>query len=745
MKIKPNNKKNGKYNQNKHHKRSNEGQHKRSFRKDFRYLENKEIENKTILCENEIDVSSVEAFTDFPISKRTINGLTDAGFTKPTDIQKDGISLALRGMDVLAAAKTGSGKTLAFLIPILELLWRNKWGNDNGLGALIISPTRELALQTFEVLRRIGKKHDFSAGLIIGGKDLEEEQIRILTTNIIICTPGRLLQHFDETPNFHCLSLKLLVLDEADRILDLGFKATINAIIENLPEDRQTLLYSATQTKSLKDLARLSLKKPEYIAVHESSKYSTPKKLLQNYVVIDLQSKINFIFSFIKNHLKSKSIVFLSSCKQVKFLYEVFRKIRPGVPLLGLYGKQKQMKRVGIYNRFCNSQHAVLFATDIAARGLDFPAVNWVIQFDCPESVDTYIHRVGRTARYEKGGHAIIMLIPSEIAMLEKLQEKKIPIHEIKANPKKLRTVDGKLQALCAQNAEIKHWAQRSIVSYARSVFLQNDKSVFDVTKLPIEEFASSCGLLAPPKIRFMKKLTKKIGPEDGKPVTEKKQKSERLGIELLGDKITVPFESESDDDDVLVKKTENQSHDILDENFSKNEKPPLVEKRSKVITKASLAKRVIRKNIKVNTKITFDEDGTVVEPDNQLLNDDIDISSTSGGIDVDKAKLRMAKEDRVDRAVERQRIKEKHKTVKRKEKEERRAAAMGNTVQLSTFDDDDDVSMNNDDVGTNSDESDDEGKSWSSPPQKKQRNEEVSEQNDILEDEELALHLLAS
>jgi len=275
------------------------------------------------------------------------------------------------------------------------------------------------------VLRRIGKKHDFSAGLIIGGKDLEEEQIRILTTNIIICTPGRLLQHFDETPNFHCLSLKLLVLDEADRILDLGFKATINAIIENLPEERQTLLYSATQTKSLKDLARLSLKKPEYIAVHESSKYSTPKKLLQNYVVIDLQSKINFIFSFIKNHLKCKSIVFLSSCKQVKFLYEVFRKIRPGVPLLGLYGKQKQMKRVGIYNRFCNSQHAVLFATDIAARGLDFPAVNWVIQFDCPESVDTYIHRVGRTARYEKGGHAIIMLIPSEIAMLEKLQEKK--------------------------------------------------------------------------------------------------------------------------------------------------------------------------------------------------------------------------------------------------------------------------------------------------------------------------------
>ena len=156
-----------------------------------------------------------------------------------------------------------------------------------------------------------------SAGLVTGGKNLEEEQRRIRTTNIIICTPGRLLQHMDETPNFECNNLKVLVLDEADRILDLGFARTMNAIIENLPVERQTMLFSATQTKSVNDLARLSLKNPEYVSVHEKDKFTTPQQLVQIYVVCELQDKLNFLYSFVKNHTKSKILVFMSSCKQV--------------------------------------------------------------------------------------------------------------------------------------------------------------------------------------------------------------------------------------------------------------------------------------------------------------------------------------------------------------------------------------------------------------------------------------------
>lgn len=380
----------------------------------------------------DINTTDVCKFSDFPISKKTLLGLQEAQYRQPTEIQRQTIGSALRGRDVLGAAKTGSGKTLAFLVPVLECLYRQQWSSMDGLGVLIISPTRELAYQTFEVLRKVGKNHEFSAGLVIGGKDLKSESERISGTNIVICTPGRLLQHMDETASFHASSLHMLVLDEADRILDMGFADTLNAIVDNLPKSRQTLLFSATQTRSVKDLARLSLKDPEFVWVHEKAKFSTPATLEQSYVVCELHHKVNMLYSFIRSHLKKKIIVFFACCKEVQYLFRAFCRLRPGTPILALHGKQQQMKRVEVYNNFVKKQSAVLFATDIAARGLDFPAVNWVLQFDCPEDADTYIHRVGRTARYKEGGEALLLLLPSEEkAMLAQLQEKKAPINQI--------------------------------------------------------------------------------------------------------------------------------------------------------------------------------------------------------------------------------------------------------------------------------------------------------------------------
>lgn len=382
----------------------------------------------------DINAKEVVKFSDFPISKKTLLGLQEAQYRQPTEIQRQTIGFALLGRDVLGAAKTGSGKTLAFLIPVLECLYRMQWSSMDGLGALIISPTRELAYQTFEVLRKVGKNHELSAGLVIGGKDLKSESERIQHTNIVICTPGRLLQHMDETAAFHASSLHMLVLDEADRILDMGFADTLNAIVENLPKSRQTLLFSATQTKSVKDLARLSLKDPEYVWVHEKAKFSTPATLEQSFVVCELHQKVNMLYSFIRNHLKKKIIVFFACCKEVQYLFRILCRLKPGMPILALHGKQQQMKRVEVYNDFLRKQNAVLLATDIAARGLDFPAVNWVLQFDCPEDADTYIHRVGRTARYKEGGEALLLLLPSEEkGMISQLQEKKVPINKIQA------------------------------------------------------------------------------------------------------------------------------------------------------------------------------------------------------------------------------------------------------------------------------------------------------------------------
>eukprot|EP00742_Colponemidia_sp_Colp-10_P006076 GILJ01006502.1.p1 GENE.GILJ01006502.1~~GILJ01006502.1.p1 ORF type:complete len:882 (+),score=196.31 GILJ01006502.1:48-2693(+) len=449
-------------------------------------------------------------FTELPLSKATLKGLGKCKFTKLTEIQRAAIPHALTNRDILGAARTGSGKTLAFLIPIIEKLYRHKWTPLDGLGALILSPTRELSMQIFEVLRQFACFHDLSAGLVIGGKDLRSEQERILRMNILICTPGRLLQHMDETPGFDCSNLQILVLDEADRILDLGFEKTVNAIVANLPPSRQTMLFSATLSKSVRNLARLSLKDPEYVAVHESARTSTPSKLEQHYMIVELGQKLDVLFSFIKSHIKSKIIVFLSSAKQVRFVYESFRRLRPGVPLMELHGRQKQNKRMAIYYDFLNKSEAVLFSTDVAARGVDFPAVDWVVQADCPEDVDTYVHRVGRTARYQAKGHALLLLLPSEQKMVELLEARKIPMKRIQSNPAKLLSIRGSLQAFLAQEPELKHLAQKSFISYMRSVFLMNNKEVFNVEALPASDLSDSLGLASPPEIKYGSKAVKK-------------------------------------------------------------------------------------------------------------------------------------------------------------------------------------------------------------------------------------------
>ncbi|NXA10518.1 DDX10 helicase, partial [Sapayoa aenigma] len=482
----------------------------------------------------EINASEIQRFSDFPLSKKTLKGLQEAQYRVVTEIQRQTIGLALQGKDVLGAAKTGSGKTLAFIVPALELLYRQQWTSADGLGVLIISPTRELAYQTFKVLRKVGKNHEFSAGLIIGGKDLKEESERIHHINMLICTPGRLLQHMDETSYFYASDLQMLILDEADRILDMGFADTMNAIIENLPKKRQTLLFSATQTKSVKDLARLSLKDPEYVWVHEKAKFSTPATLDQNYVVCELQQKVNMLYSFLRTHLKKKSIVFFASCKEVQYLFRVFCKLQPGLPVLALHGKQQQMKRMEVYTCFVRKKAAVLFATDIAARGLDFPAVNWVIQFDCPEDANTYIHRVGRTARYKEGGEALLVLLPSEEkGMVEQLAQRKVPISEIKINPEKLTDIQKRMQAFLAQDQELKDKAQRCFVSYLRSVYLMKNKEVFDVFKLPLAEYALSLGLAMAPRVRFLQRVRKQLCANEAANETDHSEETERNGSTL--------------------------------------------------------------------------------------------------------------------------------------------------------------------------------------------------------------------
>jgi ATP-dependent RNA helicase DDX10/DBP4 len=406
----------------------------------------------------------------------------------------------------------------AFVIPVFEKLFRARWTSSDGCGAIIISPTRELALQIFEVVKSVGSKHfGLTAGVVCGGNPFVDEQAAISKLCVVVATPGRLLQHLEQTPDFDVSSCMMLVLDEADRLLDMGFSEALNNILTYLPQppQRQTLLFSATQTKSVKDLARLSLQSPQYLSVHEAATTATPAKLQQTYVLCRLQDKLNLLYSFIRTHLTAKTIVFLSSCKQSRFVFEAFRRLRPGVPLQLLHGKMKQKRRMLVYYDFLKKPSCVLFATDIAARGLDFPSVDWVLQLDAPEDVATYIHRAGRTARFKSKGHSMMVLLPNEAkGMLPALEGAKIPLTQVKINPTTAVSITGKIAAEVAADPELKNAAQKCFSSYVRSVYLQTNKSVFDVSQLPLQEYAESLGLAIAPKVKISKKALK-ADPEE--------------------------------------------------------------------------------------------------------------------------------------------------------------------------------------------------------------------------------------
>lgn len=642
----------------------------------------------------------IKVFNDFPLSQKTVLALTACKYTKPTEIQRQSIGYALQGRDVLGAAITGSGKTLAFLVPVIENLFVRQWVRQDGVGAIIISPTRELAYQIFEALKKVGANHDFSAGLIIGGKNLKFERSRMDQCNVVICTPGRLLQHMDENPLFNCSTMQVLVLDEADRCLDMGFEKTMNAIIENLPPERQTLLFSATQTKSVKDLARLSLTNPVYVAPHEQSEHSTPDTLKQNYVVIDLEDKLTMLWSFIKNHLKQKCIVFLSSCKQVKYFSEILKKLRPGVSVLALYGTLHQEKRMEIYDEFCRKLSVVLLATDVASRGLDFPVVNWVIQLDCPEDATAYIHRAGRTARHTANGESLLVLLPSEEdAMIEELRERKIPINKIQIDPKKMFSPKAKMESFLAQNQELKMSAQRAFVAYIKSVVLMKNKKIFNVDALDTDAYAKSLGLEVSPRVRFLQRIrkgkAKKQQQTQSATTNENSDESDAssTGSAAASDNEESDSESElaatastsqakgdgidfnaalssSDDDDsdaddfMTIKR---RDHEIPEETL-----PPLEEKKKKtekVLTKAALAKKLIKKKIAPNTKVIFDEDGTEIDPLNKLKSDLAKEyeQSTESGIDIEKARASLREEDKFDKERFKQLMKTKRREKKKK------------------------------------------------------------------------------
>lgn len=434
------------------------------------------------------------------VNENTLKAIEEMGFKRMTEIQHKSIRPLLEGRDLLAAAKTGSGKTLAFLIPVIELIVKLKFMPRNGTGVLILSPTRELAMQTFGVLKELMTHHVHTYGLIMGGSNRSAEAQKLTNgINIVVATPGRLLDHMQNTPGFMYKNLQCLVIDEADRILDVGFEEELKQIIKLLPVRRQTMLFSATQTRKVEDLARISLKKePLYVGVDDDKEVATVDGLEQGYVVCPSEKRFLLLFTFLKKNRKKKVMVFFSSCMSVKYHYELLNYI--DLPVLAIHGRQKQNKRTTTFFQFCNADSGILLCTDVAARGLDIPEVDWIVQYDPPDDPKEYIHRVGRTARGLNGrGHALLILRPEELGFLRYLKQSKVPLNQFDFSWSKVSDIQSQLEKLIEKNYFLHKSAQEAYKSYIRAYDSHSLKQIFDVNNLNLPQVALSFGFKVPP------------------------------------------------------------------------------------------------------------------------------------------------------------------------------------------------------------------------------------------------------
>ncbi|TYI18083.1 hypothetical protein E1A91_A07G064300v1 [Gossypium mustelinum] len=423
-------------------------------------------------------IMSTESFESLGLSEPTFKAIKEMGFQFMTQIQARAIPPLMVGKDVLGAARTG---------------------------VIVICPTRELAIQTHAVAKDLLKYHSQTLGLVIGGSARRGEAERIVKgVNLLVATPGRLLDHLQNTKRFIHKNLKCLMIDEADRILEANFEEEMKQIIKYLPkQNRQTALFSATQTKKVEDLARLSFQTtPIYIDVDDGRKKVTNEGLQQGYCVVHSSKRFILLYSFLKRNMSKKVMVFFSSCNSVKFHAELLRYIH--VDCLDIHGKQKQQKRTATFFDFCKAEKGILLCTDVAARGLDIPAVDWILQYDPPDEPKEYIHRVGRTARGEGAkGNALLFLIPEELQFLRYLKTAKVPVKEYEFDEKKLANVQSHLEKLVANNYYLNKSAKDAYRSYILAYNSHSMKDIFNVHRLDLQAVAVSFCFSCPPKVNL--------------------------------------------------------------------------------------------------------------------------------------------------------------------------------------------------------------------------------------------------
>ncbi|XP_033989630.1 probable ATP-dependent RNA helicase DDX31 [Trematomus bernacchii] len=408
-----------------------------------------------------------DSFSDMDLHPHLVATLNKVlNVSTVTSVQKQTMPVLLSGRDAVIRSQTGSGKTLAYAVPVVQSLQalQQKVSRSDGPLAVIIVPTRELAQQTFQTFQKLLKPFTWIVpGVLMGGEKRKSEKARLRKgINILVSTPGRLVDHIKNTLVIAFSSVRWLILDEADRILDLGFEKDLTVILNSLNTtgpSRQNVLLSATLSQGVTRLADVCLNDPVTINVSgpassdltgpakdpgsadQSESFTLPEALQQFVVVVPSKVRLVCLAAFILHKCKfsknNKLIVFTSSCEAVEFLHAIFTAVlstnqKPPLSFLRLHGNMKQEDRTEVFKEFSVSQSGVLLCTDVAARGLHLPAVTWIIQFTPPTAAAEYVHRVGRTARIGGRGSSLLFLTPAETAFTTELANHNISLSEMK-------------------------------------------------------------------------------------------------------------------------------------------------------------------------------------------------------------------------------------------------------------------------------------------------------------------------
>jgi ATP-dependent RNA helicase RhlE len=362
-------------------------------------------------------------FSSFGLHADLLRGVKELGFKRPTPIQIDAMPPAIAGKDVLACAMTGSGKSAAFLLPILNRLIGKKRGTTR---ALILTPTRELAAQIDEHLRELAIHTPLSGAAVYGGVGMGPQEHAFRSgVDVIVATPGRLLDHF-QYGYAKLEGLEILVLDEADRMLDMGFLPDIRRVLRHLPSKLQTLFFSATLPQPIVELSKEMLKNPATISIERKSAPATG--ITQSVFPVSQDLKLPLLETLLKRREIQNAIVFTRTKHRANRVFEQLE--RHKVRVARIHGNRSQTQRTDALAGFKNGRYQILVATDIAARGIDVEALSHVVNFDVPGMPEDYIHRVGRTARAELTGDAITFVAPDEendLRAIERAIGKRLP------------------------------------------------------------------------------------------------------------------------------------------------------------------------------------------------------------------------------------------------------------------------------------------------------------------------------